>query len=99
MRVREGLELVQTYRPQLARSAMEQRRVHRKWQARRAATARGHGRARAQRIVEVGRVDLRALVRRACTQASQCTAQATPRVDQGAVPGTVLQAYRVEAVV
>ena len=37
-----------SYRPQLARSAMEQSIVHRKGQARLAATARGHGGARAQ---------------------------------------------------
>ena len=48
----------------------EQSIVQRKWQARLAATARCDSRARAQRVVEVGRVDLRALVRRACTQAS-----------------------------
>ena len=78
---------------------MEQSIVHRKGQARLATTARCHGGARAQRIIEVGRVDLRALVRRACTQASQRIARATPRVDQGAIPGTVLQADRVEAVV
>ena len=78
---------------------MEQRVVHRKWQARLAATARGHGRARAQRIVEIGRVDLRALVRRACVQASQCMPRTTPCVDQGAIPRTVLQADRIETVV
>ena len=91
--------IARTHRPQLARSAMEQSIVHRKGQARLAATARGHGGARAQRIIEVGRVHLRALVRRACTQTSQRIARATPRVDQGAIPGTVLQADRVEAVV
>ena len=62
--------IARTYRPQLARSAMEQSIVHRKGQARLATAARGHGRARAQRVVEVGRVDLRALVRRARAQAS-----------------------------
>ena len=78
---------------------MEQSIVHRKGQARLAATARGHGGARAQRVVEVGRVHLRALVRRACTQVSQRIARTTPRADQGAIPRTVLQANRVEAVV
>ena len=79
---------------------MEQSIVHRKGQARLAsAAARADRRARAQRVVEIGRVDLRALVRRACTQASQRIARATPRVDQGAIPGTVLQAYCIENVV
>ena len=50
---------------------MEQSIVHRKGQARFAATARGHGGARAQRVIEVGRVDLRALVRRAGAQESE----------------------------
>ena len=91
--------LARTHRPQLARSALKQCVVHRKWQARLGATARGHDRTRAQRVVEVGRVDLRTLVRRACAQASQRIARATPRVDQGAIPGTVLQADRIEAII
>jgi len=91
--------IARTHRPQLARDASKQGVVHRKGQARLATTARGHGSARTQCVVEVSRVHLRALVRRACTQASQRIARATPCVDQGAVPGTVLQADRVEAVV
>ena len=78
---------------------MEQSIVHRKGQARLAAIDRGHGGARAQRVVEVGRVDLRTFVRRACAQASQRIARATPRVDQGAISGAVLQAERIEAIV
>ena len=91
--------IARTHRPQLAQSAMEQSIVHRKGQARLTASARGHGGARTQRVVEVGRVHLRALVRRACTQASQRIARATPRLDQGAIPRTVLQADRIKAVV
>ena len=55
--------------------------------------------AGAQRVVEVGRVHLRALVRRACTQPRQCIECAAPRLHERAIAGAVLQADRVEAVV
>ena len=42
---------------------------------------------------------LRALVRQACAQPSQCIATTAPRVHQRAVAGAVLQANRIEAVV
>jgi len=53
------------YRPQLAHGSLEQSIVHRKWQPRLAIpdATRGYGSTRAQRVVEVGRVHLRALVR------------------------------------
>ena len=91
---------MQTYRPQLARSALEQRVVHCKRQARLAfPAARRHDTTRAQRVVEVGRVHLRALVRRACAQPRQRVDRTTPRLHQRAVAGTVLQASRVKTVV
>ena len=90
------------YRPQLAqRSALEQRVIHCKRQTCLVAfpTARRHGTTRAQRVVEVGRVHLRALVRRACAQPRQRGAYTAPRLRQRAISGTVLQANSVEAVV
>ena len=88
------------HRPQLARSALQQRIVHRKRQARLALpAARRHGTTRAQRVVEVGRVHLRALVRRACAQPRQCIAGTAKRLHERAIARTVLQADRVKAVV
>ena len=78
---------------------MEQSTVHRKGQARLAATARGLGGARAQRVIEVGRVHLRALVRRARMQPRQRVARTTPRLHQRAVAGAILQAAHIEAIV
>ena len=88
------------HRPELAPSALQQRLVHCKRQARLAVpAARRQGTTRAQRVVEVGRVHLRALVRRACAQPRQCGVCTAPRLHQRAISGTVLQAYGVEAVV
>ena len=55
------------YRPKLAWCALEQRIVHRKGQACLAAAVRSDNCTCAQRVVEVRRVDLSALTRRACT--------------------------------
>jgi hypothetical protein len=88
------------HRPQLARSALQQRVVHRKWQARLAfPAARRHSTTRVQRVVEVGRVHLRALVRRACAQPRQRVDRTAPCLHQRAIAGTVLQASRVKTVV
>ena len=92
--------LQRAHRPQLARSALQQRVVHRKRQARLAFPAtRRYGTTRAQRVVEVGRVHLRALVRRACAQPRQRVDRTAPRLHQRAIAGTVLQASRVKTVV
>ena len=88
------------YRPQLARSALQQRVVHCKRQARLAVpAARRQGTTRAQRVVEVGRVHLRALVRRARAQPRQRADRTAPRLHQRAIAGTVLQASRVKTIV
>ena len=88
------------HRPQLARSALQQRVVHRKRQERLALpAARRYGTTRAQRVVEVGRVHLRALVRRACAQPRHGIARTAPRVEERAIAGAILQADRVKAVV
>ena len=88
------------YRPQLAQCGLEQRGVHRKWQARLTVpAARGDDTTRAQRVVEVGRVHLRALVRRTCPKPRCSTGCATPRLHERAVAGAVLQAHGVKAVV
>ena len=88
------------HRPWLARSALEQRVVHCKRQARLTfPTARPHGTTRAQRVVEVGRVHLRALLRRACAQPRQRVDRTAPRLHQRAIAGTVLQARRIKTVV
>ena len=88
------------YRHQLARSALEQSVVHCKRQARLAfPAARRHDTTRAQRVVEVGRVHLRTLVRRAWAQPRQRVARATPRLHQRAIAGPILQASRVKTVV
>ena len=73
--------IARTHRPQLARSAMEQSIVHRKGQARLAATARCHGGARAQCVIEVSRVHLCALKSCACAQATQGVVCGAPRRD------------------
>ena len=78
---------------------MEQSIVHRKGQARLAATARGHGGARAQCVIEVSRVHLCALVRRACAQASQRDTRTAPNLHERAVAGAILQADGGETVV
>ena len=92
--------LQRAHRPQLARSALQQRVVHRKRQARLALpAARRYSTTRAQRVVEVGRVHLRALVRRACAQPRQRVDRTTPRLHQRAVAGTVLQANHMKAVI
>ena len=72
--------------------------INRKRQARIVA-ARAHGGARAQRIVEVRRMHLRAFVRCAGAQARERIGLDGPRVRQRAVAGAVLQADRAEAVV
>ncbi len=99
--MRKGRDGDAAHRPQIARATLHHSLTHGKRQTRlaAAASARANHRARAQRVVEVGRVHLRALVRRACAQPSQRIALAAPRVGQGAISGTVLQADRVEAVV
>ena len=94
-----GSESERTHRPQLARSALEQRVVHRERQARLAAATRGDGRARAQRVVEVGRVHLRALMRQAYAQPCRRIARATPYVGERAISWAILQADRLEIIV
>ena len=92
--------IARTHRPQLARSAMEQSIVHRKGQARLAATARCHGGARTQRIIEVGRVHLRALQLCAHTQSgSRGVVSTCPQVAQRPVARTILQAHAVVHVI
>ena len=88
------------HRPQLARRASQQRIVHRKRQPRLAVAAArlDHG-ARAQRVVEVRRVHLRALVGRTRKQARQSGDCAAPRLHERAIARTVLQTDRVECVV
>ena len=89
-----------THRPQRASGASERRVVHRKRQPRLPVpAARGDDTARAQRVVEVGRVHLRALVRRACAQPGECMAHGAPRLRECAVARPILQIDRVEAVV
>ena len=79
---------------------MEQRVVHCKRQARLTfPTARRHRTTNAQRVVEVGRVHMRALVRRACAQPRQRVDRTAPRLHQRAIAGTVLQARRIKTVV
>ena len=88
------------YRPQLAQCGLEQRGVHRKWQARLTVpAARGDDTTRAQRVVEVGRVHLRALVRRARAQPRQSNGLTSPHMRQRAVARPVLQANSVKAIV
>jgi len=97
--VRRG-EAEATHRPQLAQRALQQRVVHRKRQPRLvAAAARADERARAQRVVEVGGVHLRALVSRAHTQPRHRLDRAAPRTHERAVARAVLQPGGVEAVV
>ena len=98
--MREVARAWAAHRPQRAGHAPQPRVVHRKRKPRLAAACRSndHG-ARAQRVVKVGRVHLRALVRRARAQPRQRTNSAAPRVHERAVRRAVLQADRVEAVV
>ena len=88
------------YGPRLACCTLEQRVIHRKRQAcLTAPAARRHDTTRTQRVVQVGRVHLRALMRRTCVQPRQGIDRTTPRLHQGAVAGTVLQASRLKTVV
>jgi hypothetical protein len=89
-----------THRPQLARCTSEQRVVHRKRQERLvASTAQGDDAARAQCIVEVGRVHLRALARTACAQPGHRIARTAPCLHERAIARAVLKASSVEAIV
>ena len=94
------MESARTHCPQLARCAMEHRIVHRKRQPRLAVpAAHGHDRARAQTVVEVSRVHLCALKRRACAQLRQCIARTAPCLHERAVARPILQTNRIETVV
>ena len=73
--------------------------VDRERQPRFAAAARADGGARAQRVVEVGRVHLRALLRRARPPPRRRRTTPAPRLLERAVAWAVLQARGVEAVV
>ena len=96
----KGKALQCSYRPRLARRALEQCNVHRKRQACLAIpAARGHGRAHAQGVIQIGRMNLRAFVRRASIQATQCVFGTGPCSHKRAVAGAVLQADGVEAIV
>ena len=87
-------------RPQLAHTALEQRIIYGKRQARPATFTARHERNRAQRVVKVGRMHLRALLRRACSQPRSRRVHATaPCSYECAVRGAVLQPDSIEAIV
>ena len=91
---------LQTHRHrQLARRALQLRLFHRKRQPRLATLNPAEERARAERIVEVGRVHERAVVGLAALQLCYSVGISAPRLRKRAVAGAVLKARGIEAVV
>ena len=90
-----------THRPLLTQATVQQRSVNRKRQPSLAVvafTARNQ-RTHAQRVVQVGRMHSRALMRRTCPKQRSRSHTTSPSLHERAVSGAVLQPDRRKAVV
>ena len=100
MTVAKVIVASKAHRKSVDSCAVESYIVHCKWQTRlRVICAHCNECCGAQCVIEVGRVYLSALMRRAYAQPRQPCACTAPRLHERAITGAVLQANRLETVV